>query len=68
MAATAYQRSFTVDKNMEEITIKLTEQEVNFIVALINQAAISPGAPEALSIVVASQSILSKVVQARKKE
>ena len=53
---------------MEEITIKLTEQEASFITVLINQAAISPGSPEALSVVVASQSILSKIVEARKKE
>lgn len=53
---------------MEEVQIKLTEQEANFIVALINQISISPGSQDALSIVVASQGILSKVAEARRKE
>lgn len=53
---------------MDEITLKLTQQEVDMITRLIQQVAISPAVPEALGIVVACQGILSKVAETAKKE
>lgn len=53
---------------MEEVTLKLSQQEVDMIVSLIKQVSISPASPEALTIVVACQGVLSKVAEATKKE
>ena len=48
---------------MEELDIKLTAQELNFIVSIIKQISVSPAHPDALSILATSQSILSKVAK-----
>lgn len=53
---------------MEEVTLKLSQQEVDMINRLIQQVTISPASPEALGIVVACQGILAKVAEATKKE
>lgn len=53
---------------MQEVTLKLTQQEVDMVVSLIKQVSISPASPEALSIVVACQGVLAKVAEATKKE
>lgn len=53
---------------MEEVTLKLTQQEVDMMVGLIKQVSISPASQEALAIVVACQGILAKVAEAAKKE
>jgi len=53
---------------MEEVTLKLSQQEVDMITSLIKQVTISPASPEALGVVVACQGILAKVGEATKKE
>lgn len=51
---------------MEEREIKLTAQEMDFIANVIKQISITPANPDALSILVVSQSVLSKITNACK--
>jgi hypothetical protein len=53
---------------MAETQLKLTAQEMEFVIHLIKQVSVSPAHPDALLLVTTSQSILAKIAEAQKGE